>query len=115
ELELSRLYVREAEFDLQQRTRETSNNVRIAYNELSNYRVLLQTQTRMVENYRVLREGEDVRFRNGESSLFLINVRERQLIDSEIKFFELVSRLNFAKNKLNWEIGRFYENDGVDN
>jgi outer membrane protein TolC len=109
ELKIVRLYIQETELELQQKSREVSNKIRAAYNELSNYRLLVNTQNNMVINYTILRDGEETRFRNGESSLFLINIRERQLIDSEIKFYELTSKLSFAKSKLTWEAGTLSE------
>lgn len=105
ELKLAKLYIQEAELDLQQKTREVSNKIRAVYNEMANLESLLQTQETMVVNYTLLRDGEEIRFRNGESSLFLINNRERQLIEAQVKYYEFRSKFALSVTKLVWETG----------
>jgi outer membrane protein TolC len=105
ELKLTKLYIQDTELEISMKTREISNKIRAVYNELVNYATLVTTQERMVSNYIILRNGEESRFRNGESSLFLINTRETQLINSQIKFFELQSKYALSQTKLNWEAG----------
>jgi outer membrane protein TolC len=105
DLKLTKLYIQDTELEISMKTREISNKIRSVYNELVNYATLVNTQEQMVSNYIILRNGEEARFRNGESSLFLINTRETQLINSQVKFFELQSKYALSQTKLNWEAG----------
>ena len=60
---------------------------------------LIETRS-MVTNYRRLLEAENNKFRNGESSLFLINSRELKYIDAQMKQVELESKVNSVRAKL---------------
>lgn len=60
---------------------------------------LIETRS-MVINYRRLLEAENNKFRNGESSLFLINSRELKYIDAQMKQVELESKVNSVRAKL---------------
>lgn len=60
---------------------------------------LIETRS-MVNNYRRLLAAENNKFRNGESSLFLINSRELKYIDAQLKQVELESKLNSVRAKL---------------
>jgi outer membrane protein TolC len=105
ELKLANLYILDAQLELQQKSREISNKIRSVYNEMANFENLMITQERIVTNYNILRDGEETRFRNGESSLFLVNTRERQLIDSQVKLYEFRAKYALSTTKLVWEAG----------
>ena len=60
---------------------------------------LIETRS-MVNNYRRLLAAENNKFRNGESSLFLINSRELKYIDAQLKQIELEAKLNSVRAKL---------------
>ncbi len=105
ELKLANLYIQDTQLELQQKSREISNKIRSVYNEMANYENLMITQERIVSNYNILRDGEETRFRNGESSLFLVNTRERQLIESQVRFYEFRSKYSLSTTKLVWEAG----------
>lgn len=105
DLKLAKLKLSDAEFELTQQTRELENKIRAAINEFSNMPEILTTQQKLVENYFILRNGEQERFKNGESSLLVINIRERSLIESQIKYIEQISKAALAKEKLLWNAG----------
>jgi hypothetical protein len=46
-------------------------------------------QDGMVDNYQALLNGEIMKSENGESSVFLINTRETELLDARIKLLKL--------------------------
>ena len=54
----------------------------------------------MVANYERLLQAEDRKFSYGESSLFLINSRERALIDARLKANEVQNKYLMAQAKL---------------
>lgn len=105
DLKLAKLKLSDAEFELTQQTRELENKIRAASNEFSNMPQLLNAQKELVDNYYILRDGEQERFKNGESSLLIINIRERSLIESQIKYIEQSGKAALAKEKLLWIAG----------
>ena len=57
----------------------------------------------MRANYARLLEAENIKFRNGESSLFLVNSRELKYIDSLVKQFQLEAKVKATQAKLEAE------------
>jgi outer membrane protein TolC len=52
-----------------------------------------------------LLDGENSRFDNGESSLFLVNARENRYLDAQIKLRELQSKYFKTEAALKWAVG----------
>ncbi|MDW8297632.1 MAG: TolC family protein, partial [Raineya sp.] len=70
----------------------------------------LLLQEDIVKNQQKLRDAEQQRFVNGESSVFLINARESKLIDLQVKLVALQAKYEKAKVMLRWAAGeRFWE------
>lgn len=67
-------------------------NLDAALTDLSNLRDQVGFFEQNVDYLDRLLEGERQLFNNGESSLFLINARESQLIDGQIIFYKLLAR-----------------------
>ncbi|MFN6946213.1 MAG: TolC family protein [Cytophagaceae bacterium] len=107
-LQLTDLRIRETALNLQQSNREIINNIRVAHNDLLVYEELIEVQEEMVNNMRRLRDGEQRRFEAGESSVFLINTREINLINSQVRLQELISRYAIARSTLQWAAGRVF-------
>ncbi|TAH17756.1 MAG: TolC family protein [Cytophagales bacterium] len=87
-------------------SREILNDVNTLYNDLKNIENLLKLQENMVNNYQILLNGEQEKFFNGESSLFLVNSRESSLLSSELKLIELQFKYAKTKAELLWAAGR---------
>jgi outer membrane protein TolC len=72
---------------------ETKRNIEIAvnvrFNELKNLEIQLNNQNQLLEAMRQLVEGEQIRFFNGESSVFLVNARENNLVNAGVKLAEI--------------------------
>jgi outer membrane protein TolC len=85
---------------LQQVERDAEVEYRQLRNDLTTYRQQIATQESMVANYRVLRNGEAIKFSMGESSLFLVNTRESKLIEGEIKLAALHSKWQKSRIEL---------------
>ena len=81
------------------------NEVFANYNNLLNLEQLIGIQDILVKNAITLRDAEQTRFENGESSLFLVNTRERSLIDAQIKQAEIKSKYAKSKVQLQWASG----------
>ncbi len=78
--------------------RTIENDINTAYNTLYNLDRVIEMQENMVENYERLLAGEQRKFDFGESSIFLINTRETELLDARIKLLKL--RTDYEKARL---------------
>lgn len=85
--------------------REIVNDLFAYFNNLKNLEQLLGIQEDLVLNAIRLRDAEEMRFENGESSLFLVNMRERSLIEGQVKLAEISSKYAKAKVQLQWASG----------
>ena len=85
--------------------RDIAISVRTAANDLAALDTLLQLQRQAVQQSRLLRDGEQRKFENGESTLFLVNTRERQVIDEELKRISLEAKYAAARAALAVAIG----------
>ena len=108
-LDLAKLQILNTEFGLEQRRLDISNRIYAQFNELDNLRQQIGIAIANVRGYRDLLNAEITKFDLGESSIFLINTREQQLIGAELKLAEL--RGKFFKNliALEWAAGRLGE------
>lgn len=84
--------------------------VKSYFNEL----VTLRNQASLLEstyrNFLALQKGEELKFFNGESSLFLVNSRENKTLEAMQKL--LKTKIEFFKtyNSLQWAAGIIFEN-----
>ncbi|MEO7966286.1 MAG: TolC family protein [Gemmatimonadaceae bacterium] len=85
--------------------REIAVTVRAAANEVSALVALQQLQRVSLMHAQALRDGEARRFDAGESTLFLVNARERALIDEELKLISLEAKFAGARAALAVAVG----------
>lgn len=95
----------QTEMKLVQKQREIRNKVITYYNQYSNIQQLIVLQKQMVDNYELLRKGELKKFDTGESTLFLVNTRENQLIAARKKLADLEAKYHKYYAKLRWAAG----------
>lgn len=76
-----------------------------AANDLAALDSLLELQQQAVRQARLLRDGEQRKFEGGESTLFLVNTRERAVIDEEVKLIALQAKYAAARAALAVAIG----------
>ncbi|AMM52699.1 hypothetical protein TH61_02340 [Rufibacter sp. DG15C] len=105
-LQLTRLKINAAQMELEQTRRESLNLVQAAYNERQQLEDQINLQEQIIANSRLLQRGEQQRFENGESSLFLVNTREMNLLNQQLKLYELKTKYGKAKYYLQWAAGR---------
>jgi len=100
DLRLAKLKLQDANFERV----FTSLNIRNKIDAVSAEIESLGTQNRLitiiVDDYKTLVQAEERKFFLGESSLFLINSREKKLIDAQLKENKLLIRELFANAKL---------------
>ena len=97
DLKLARLKLQDAQFDYDLETLRLNNTITGSYQELASFEEQLTRINAIVESYEKLVSAEERKFGFGESSVFLVNARERSLIEARLKQNELQTR--FIKQK----------------
>ena len=72
---------------------ELNVKVKTYYNDLVALKENLRLYNETFLAYETLLKGENTRFENGESSLFLINSRQNKVLETRLKMNELESKL----------------------
>lgn len=103
-LELTRIKQRSFQFERLQLQRDLQTNLQMAFNEWTAIENLLKLQELAVKNFQLLRDAEQELFSHGESSLFLINTRERTLIEARLKLEEM--KVKRVKAWMNYQYHR---------
>ena len=85
--------------------RDVAIAIRVAANDLNVLRTLLALQARNVQNTRLLRDAEQVKFLNGESTLLVVNLRERAVLDESVKLAQYEAKVAAARAALAAAIG----------
>ncbi len=96
----SKVKIQENELGRELKAQEIRNKVNALEAELTLNAQQLNQIRSMVNNYRRLLRAENVKFRNGESSLFLVNSRELKYLDARQKEIETEAKLNQVNAKL---------------
>jgi outer membrane protein TolC len=104
-LQQANIKIKNIDFEAKVVKREIVNDLLANFNNLKNLEQIIEIQTELVKNSFALRNAEQLRFENGESSLFLVNMRERSLIEAQIKQAEINSKYAKAKVQLQWSSG----------
>ena len=100
EIAKTEVKIQEAELDLDLKRLEVNNKVEALQQEFRLTTQQLLEMRSMVNNYQRLLRAENIKFQNGESSLFLINSRELKYLDSQEKLIQLEAKVNQIQAKL---------------
>lgn len=101
----TQLKIKETNLDLLYKRQQTENKIRTYLNEYNALQQQLQTVQSMYSNYQSLLNNEELKFSQGESSLFLVNSREVKLIEILQKQIELTVKYYKAKYAVEWAMG----------
>ena len=104
----AQLKFKETNLDFITKRQQTENKIRSYYIELIALAGQLQTAQSMLYNYQYLLRSEELKFAQGESSLFLVNSRETKVIELLQKRIELASKWYKAKYALEWAAGKLF-------
>jgi outer membrane protein TolC len=107
DLQLSDIKIAQTQLDLQQKRQNIEVKVKQYANQINNLSDQVVLFRDFVGSYRSLLDGELERFRQGESSIFLINTREQRLLDTQVKYLKLLSEFKKAEAGLIWATGGF--------
>jgi len=105
DLQLTKLKINQTDMVRQQESLEISNKIMAYKVELNNLFDQIALFKNAVENYRAMLNGEQRKFEEGESSLFLVNSRETSLITAEVKLIEILAKYKKARAGLIQAIG----------
>jgi outer membrane protein TolC len=99
------------ETKLQQNQKEITivNKVKNYYNQLVNYKAQVNLLQKTYANYLRLQKGEETKFFNGESSLFLVNTRENKTLETLLKLTEATVKYNKTSLGLQWAAGQLWQ------
>lgn len=100
DLKLATYKIQDAEFEKQSTQLQIRNKVMALYIELESFKTQNQLIVDIVSDYTKLLTAEERKFSFGESSLFLINTREKSLIDAKLKQVEVQNKFLNSKIKL---------------
>lgn len=101
----ARLKIQETNYAFSAKRWEVENKIRSYYNQFTQMQAQLKIMQSMFNNYTLLLRQEDIKFRNGESSLFVVNSRENKLIESAQKLVELRIKYQKAYYATQWAGG----------
>ncbi|MFC3562699.1 TolC family protein [Pedobacter jamesrossensis] len=93
---MAKLKISQNQIDASYKRQELNAKISSYVNEVENYRMQIDIANQNINNFQRLLMGEEAKFTNGESSLFLINSRENKLIEAQQKTIDL--RLKFLKS-----------------
>ncbi len=105
EFKKAKLKIQETQLQRSQKILSVENKVRTYYNELVTLRSQVALQQQQYNNFLALQRGEETRFFNGESSLFLVNSRENKTLEAIQKLVELQTKYFKTLNNLYWAGG----------
>lgn len=111
DLKLSKLKLQDINYEISASTLSIKNKITAVKTEivsLNDQEAIIQS---IVEDYKVMLNGEERKFFLGESSLFLINSREQSLITSQLKENEITVKRLSAMAKLFNVMGRIPDID----
>lgn len=89
----------------EQKSLQLQNKLRTYANEVENLDRQIRLFRSVVSNYERLLQGEREKFNAGESSLFLVNSRETNLITSRLKLASLLAQSQVARAGVSWSAG----------
>ena len=102
---LAKLKIEETDLDRIQKRQRITMKVKYYFTEMSMLKKQIELQSNNYNNYQRLVRAEEIRFENGESSLFLINSRENKALEALQKLIELKTKYYKSVYALQWSAG----------
>jgi outer membrane protein TolC len=105
EYKRAQIKLKESNIELSAKRWQTENKIRYYYTEFTRHWDQLQITDQIQSNLRQLLKNEELRFSQGESSLFLVNSREIKWLESLQKQTELRVKYLIAAYQVQWAAG----------
>lgn len=100
--QIAKLKIEQNRQDFSIKERELQTKIETYIREINTYQTQIELSESNIINYQKLLTAEEMRYANGESSLFLINSRENKLYEARVKNLELRTKFLQTYNKLKW-------------
>lgn len=97
--------IRDNNLEMQKKQWDLQNKIRKYYTETIQLQDQLQAAREMSRTYTFLLKNEELKFAQGESSLFLINSRENKILEIQQKMMELQVKYRKAFYAIQWAAG----------
>ncbi len=110
DLKLAKFKLQDLQFEIDNEKINIQNKILAIYRELESFETQNMLIEEIVADNNTMLEAEERKFSYGESSIFLINTREKNFIDSQLKAIELQNKFLKAKAKLFNSLSRDLEN-----
>ncbi|MEO0638149.1 MAG: TolC family protein [Bacteroidota bacterium] len=104
-IEMNRLKIQEKRLEFDNKQENIRFKVEASFNEWNITREQIQLYERTVRDYNSLLGAERQLFRVGESSLFLVNSRERSYLSARVKLIELIQKNQKSQLKTRYNLG----------
>ncbi len=101
----AQLKIKETNLELENKRWQLENKIRSYHNENTAFDQQLTTVNNMYNNYYALLKNEEMKFAQGESSLFLVNSRETKLLELVQKQIELRVKYQKSRYAIDWAAG----------
>jgi outer membrane protein TolC len=101
----AKFYIEQMKLEQANKTVEIKNKVKQHFTEWEILTSQIFMQEQYVSNIQKLQTGEESRFMNGESSLFIINSREMKTLESKEKLLELKAKNIRSYINVKWATG----------
>ncbi len=101
----AKLKIAETTYELNAKQWSTANKIRAYYAESILLKEQIAAAQQAYNGYTALLKAENLRFQNGESSLFLLNTRENKVIETAEKLIQLRAKYLKASYGVSWAAG----------
>jgi outer membrane protein TolC len=101
----AQLKIRQTEWAQLNKQVSLQAKLRQYHNEWKQLKQQVALQQKAIQSYAALQRGEEIKFTNGESSLFLVNAREMKTLEAQQKLIELQSKEQKAIAGSFWSAG----------
>jgi len=101
----ARLKLHQARLQQSNKLLELQTKLRQYYNQWQQVQRQVLLQNEALASYTHLQRGEEIKFANGESSLFLVNSRQSKTLEARQKAVELQGKLQKAAISVLWAAG----------
>lgn len=105
DLKLQRIKIMETEYSFDQKVNDLQAKARMGQAALNQLLQQLVVITDNLVNYERLLEAERTRFFNGESSLLLVNIREQQYTEAQIKRLDTILKIKEQELDIRFSLG----------
>lgn len=103
--QLTQLKIIQTELGMKQKSQEIAVKSGQYQVEAQNLKAQMQFYEALVEKYRLLLDAEQEKFKQGESTIFLINSREQKYLDARLKSLKLMVEYQKARAGYWWSRG----------